>query len=45
VRELREHPGNPVAPLGQMDDDEAGEDQPHVRMDGVPDVQELQGSQ
>lgn len=34
-----------MAPLGQVDDDQTGESQPHVGMDGVPDVEELQGPQ
>ena len=45
AHELCEHPSNPVATLCQVDNDQAGEGQPHVRMDGVPDVEELQGPQ
>jgi hypothetical protein len=41
--ELREHPSDPVAALYQVDNDQACEYQPHVCMDGVADVEELQG--
>jgi hypothetical protein len=45
AHELCEHPRNPVAALCQVDNDEAGESQPYIRMDGVPGVEELQGPQ
>jgi hypothetical protein len=34
-----------VAALCQVDNDQACEGQPHVGMDGVADVEELQGSE
>jgi hypothetical protein len=43
--EASEHPTNPMTTLGQVDNDQAGEDQTYVGMDGVPDMQELQGPQ
>jgi hypothetical protein len=43
--ELREHPSNPVAALRQVDNDQSCENQPHVCMDGIADVKELQGPQ
>ena len=45
MRELGEHPGDPVATLYQVDDHEAGESQPDVGVDGVPNVEELQCAQ
>jgi hypothetical protein len=43
AQDSRDHPSDPVATLCQVDDDQAGENQPHVSMDGVSDVEELQG--
>ena len=43
--EHAEHPSNPVPTLCQVDNDQAGEGQPHVRMDRGPDVEELQCAQ
>ncbi|HEX6858251.1 MAG TPA: hypothetical protein VF204_23390 [Streptosporangiaceae bacterium] len=40
-----EHPSDPVAPLCQVDYDQACERQPYVGVDGVADVEELQGSE
>jgi hypothetical protein len=42
TEDLREHPSDPVATLCQVVDDQAGENQPYVSMDGVSDVEELQ---
>jgi hypothetical protein len=39
----REHPSDPAAALCQVDHDQACEGQPHVGMDGVADMEELQG--
>ena len=43
ARQLRQHPSNPVAALCQVDNDQAGERQPHIGMNGVSHVEELQG--
>jgi hypothetical protein len=43
AQDLRHHPSDPMATLCQVDDDQAGENQSYVSMDGVSDVEELQG--